>query len=65
MTECVPVTGAELRKLRERAGLTQADLAARADVVPITIIRWETGQRPIPVLAALGLKVILAAKPRK
>jgi DNA-binding XRE family transcriptional regulator len=53
-----------MRKLRERAGLTQADLAARGDVVPITIIRWETGQRPIPVLAALGLKVILA-KPRK
>ena len=64
MTECVPVTGAELRKLRERAGLTQAELAARADVVPLTIIRWENGQRPIPVLAALGLRVILT-KPRK
>jgi len=33
-------------------------------VVPLTIIRWENGQRPIPVLAALGLKVILA-KPRQ
>ncbi len=67
------VTGAELRKLRERAGLSQADLAARAKAEPIicqhcgtkqtltkrTLIRWEAGEWPIPKLAALGLKALL------
>ncbi len=60
MTECLTVTGAELRKLRERAGLTQAELAARAEVTSRTIMRWENDQVDIPKLAALGLKALLS-----
>jgi helix-turn-helix protein len=67
------VTGAELKRLRERAKLSHAKLAARAKAEPIicqhcgtqqtltkrTLIRWEAGEWPIPKLAALGLKALL------
>jgi transcriptional regulator with XRE-family HTH domain len=56
------VTGAELRKLRARAGLSQAALATRADVDRRTIMRWENGQAPLPKLAALGLKALLRGR---
>ena len=60
------MTGKTLRRLRERAGLSQAALAALAEVHPRTIIRYELSQAPIPKLAALGLAVLLGkakAKP--
>jgi len=53
------MTGKDLRRLRERAGLSQAALATLAEVHPRTIIRFELGQAPIPKLAALGLAVLL------
>ncbi len=53
------MTGKELRRLRESAGLSQIKLAALADVSYRTIIRWEMAQAPIPRLAALGLQVLL------
>jgi transcriptional regulator with XRE-family HTH domain len=56
------MTGAELRRLRERAGLTQEGLARLSDVTTRTIIRWENNQVPIPALSARGLLVILAEK---
>ncbi|MBA7523034.1 hypothetical protein ES705_15157 [subsurface metagenome] len=34
----------DLRKLREKAGLTQPQLAAKLDVHPATIHRWEKGE---------------------
>ena len=33
------------RALRERAGITQADVAKALGVHRITVTRWETGQR--------------------
>jgi transcriptional regulator with XRE-family HTH domain len=33
------------RELRERAGLTQRELARLLDVTPATISRWESGDR--------------------
>ncbi len=59
------MTGAELRRLRERAGLTQDALARLAEVAVRTIIRWENGQVPIPALAARGLLAVLAEKKAK
>jgi DNA-binding transcriptional regulator YiaG len=53
------MTGAELRRLRERAKLTQEQLASRAEVHWRTILRWEAGQVSIPALAARGLRQIL------
>jgi transcriptional regulator with XRE-family HTH domain len=54
------VTGAELRKLRERAGLTQAELAVLAEVSKRQVIRWEMTDSPISKLVALGLKALLS-----
>jgi len=56
------MTGAELKRLRERAGLTQTELADAAEIDYRTILRWEKGHIPIPALAALGLRQILAEK---
>jgi transcriptional regulator with XRE-family HTH domain len=52
-----------LKRLRERRGLTQAELASRIGVHRVTIATWETGRyRPsidlLPKLAkALGIQV--------
>lgn len=37
--------GPRLRKLREKAGLTQEQLAERAGVKKLAVWRWETGAR--------------------
>ena len=37
------VTGAAIRALRERCGLTQAELAEKLCVSDKTISKWETG----------------------
>ncbi len=37
------VTGAEVRRIRERLALTPAELARELSVTRITIARWETG----------------------
>ena len=54
------MTGRELQRLRKQAGLSQTDLARRADLTVRTIGRWELGEVPIPRIAALGLRVLLA-----
>lgn len=54
------MTGADLRRLRERAQLTQIQLASLAEVHWRTILRWEINEVPIPALAARGLRQILA-----
>ena len=38
------VTGAAIRRLRERKGMTQAELAAMIDVSPKTVSKWETAK---------------------
>jgi transcriptional regulator with XRE-family HTH domain len=43
------MTGKELRRLRDRAGLTQAELASRIGVAPNTIARWERNERKLSV----------------
>jgi transcriptional regulator with XRE-family HTH domain len=39
--------GLELRRLRTRAGLTQAALAAKLGVAPNSVARWERNERAI------------------
>ncbi len=63
--ESETMSGSELRRLRERAGMSQADLAKEADVTTRTVIRWELGQFPIPKLAALGLRVLLSGEKKQ
>lgn len=41
------MTGEELRRIRQRLGLTQARLAERLAVTSTTVARWERGEVPI------------------
>ena len=51
----------ELKKRRERLGLTQAEFAEVTGVTSTTISRYETGQQsPIPKLVELALEALEA-----
>lgn len=58
------ITGAMIRRLRERRGLTQEQLARRVNVSDKAVSRWETGRGypditlVEPLAAALGVSVI-------
>jgi transcriptional regulator with XRE-family HTH domain len=39
----------QLRKYRERAGLTQKELGALLGVAPLTVASWERGRREPPL----------------
>ncbi len=55
------LAGAEIRRLRERLGLTQQELADRLGIAGATLSRWETGaqrqQRAMDVLLRLFFNV--------
>jgi DNA-binding transcriptional regulator YiaG len=57
-----PVTGTELRRLREKAGLTQRALADLAWTSERTVIRWEVGDTEIPEKKAERLLSLLKRK---
>lgn len=42
----------KIRNLREMAGMSQTDLAARLGVKPCTVSRWESGEK-VPELTTL------------
>lgn len=50
-----PMTKEELKKWRERNGYSQAKLAKALGVAVMTVSRWETGLRSIPVFLNLAL----------
>ena len=58
------VTGAEIRRLRERRGMTQEGLAERIHVSAKAVSKWETGRGfpdislLEPLAEALGISVI-------
>jgi len=62
MNSCV--TGTVIKRLRERMGLTQAQLAERLQVSDKTVSKWETGRGLPdismigPIAGALGISVI-------
>lgn len=51
--------GARLAARRRALGLTEADLATRADTAEIQITRWESGEERIPARHLLALAEIL------
>jgi DNA-binding transcriptional regulator YiaG len=53
------MTPTQLRTLRTKLGLSQAQLAARLGVHVITLWRWEAGKVPISPLAARLLLTML------
>lgn len=52
------MTPDQLKSIRERLGLTQAQLATKLGVTRNTINRWEMGLHPIPPLAATLLPLL-------
>jgi DNA-binding XRE family transcriptional regulator len=52
------VTKDEFKKLRAKAGHTQATLAAQMGVHPRTVTRWEIGEIIIPRIAELALRYL-------
>ena len=46
------------RKKRDRLGLTQEEIAKRLGKNRITIIRYESGETPIPKAVEMALKLI-------
>jgi transcriptional regulator with XRE-family HTH domain len=48
------------RRKRERLGLTQEELGKRLGKNRITIIRYESGETPIPKAVEMALKLIEA-----
>lgn len=56
------MTRHQIRRARRAAGLTQAELAQKLNVTPVTVSRWENGvSRPLPVFERL-LKEIARGK---
>lgn len=49
------MTKDDLKKWRRRNGYSQAKLAKALGVAVMTVSRWETGNRSIPVLLNLAL----------
>jgi len=55
------MTGDELRATREGLNdMSQAALAARLHVHPLTVLRWENNQVAIPETVALAIKQIVS-----
>jgi len=48
------MTALDLKKIRERLGMTQVDLAKRLQITWRTVARWEAGSR-IPETVRLAL----------
>jgi len=54
----VKLNGTELRFMRKALGLTATKLAARLDVTPAHLSRWEHGHRPIPASQERSLRML-------
>ena len=52
----------EVRKIRERLGLSQGALGKRLGKHWSTVSRWENGHTPVPQTVALALKLLALAK---
>jgi DNA-binding transcriptional regulator YiaG len=57
----------QLKALRDKLGVTQAELAARLDVTRDAVTSWETGRNPISTMTRLAVEhlVYMERKRRK
>ena len=58
------MTGGALKRLRQRAGLTQVELAARLGTTATTVRRWEWGLSGIAGPVALSIRSVASAAPK-
>lgn len=60
MTDTTVLTGADVRQIRERLGLSQRALGKALGVATNTVWRWETGEYPVesPEMLALALECL-------
>jgi DNA-binding transcriptional regulator YiaG len=56
------MTGKEVKRIRARLGLTQAQLAEKLGVARVTVARWEVGLLGIRETTARLLKIIAKDK---
>lgn len=59
------MTPEELRRRRDRLGLTQAQLAARLDATPNTVARWERGELTMAKGAMIALALDAVERERE
>jgi DNA-binding transcriptional regulator YiaG len=59
------MTPQQVRTIRERLGLTQAQLAEALDVQPNTVARWERGELPISRVTEFALKYLQGTQKRR
>lgn len=50
--------GAQLKKARERMGMTAVQLAAALDMHPVSISRFEHDDKPIPKVVVLAVEAL-------
>ncbi len=58
------MTGEELRRIRERLGLTQRQLAERLGVHWNSVARWERNEMSIRETAARLVRLLAQAEPK-
>ncbi len=56
------IAPAELRFLRTEMGMTQAELAKILHLAPLTVGRWERGERPMDGAAELVVRMLAAER---
>ncbi len=50
--------GKELRAIRKRLKVSQAELAKRLGVHRVTVAKWEIGTNPVPEMAAKLMRLL-------
>lgn len=63
--EANDAVGSEIRAARARHGWSRSELAAKADVPEVSLERYESGKREIPLPAMLALASALEITPEK
>ena len=59
------MTPKELKQWRKKHGYSQGRLAKALDVIPLTVSRWETGERGVPSFLHLALEQLAAAEKKR
>jgi transcriptional regulator with XRE-family HTH domain len=59
------LTGAELKRIRLRLGLTQTELARELGVTRNSVTRWETGVHKVPPMTTYALRVLAGHRGKK